>query len=82
MRSTLSRRLASVVASSGLSQVDFGTTVGADRKTVNAWLNGRNEPSMPMLRRICRVHRISADWLLGLDCVRGDGQRGDAEMLE
>ena len=67
MRSTLSKRLASVIADSGKAQVDFATSVGRDRKAVINWLNGRCEPNLRALRRICRTYGVSADWLLGLD---------------
>ena len=67
MRSTLSKRLASVIADSGKAQVDFATSVGCERKSVIYWLNGRCEPNLRALRRICRTYGVSADWLLGLD---------------
>lgn len=69
MRSTLSKRLSIVIANSDMTQIDFASSVGCDRKTVINWLKGYNEPNLRALRRICRTYRVGADWLLGLDDV-------------
>ena len=67
MRSTLSKRLAMVLANSGKAQVDFATSVGTGRQSVINWIHGKCDPNARALRRICRTYGVSADWLLGLD---------------
>ena len=34
--------------------------------SVFSWENGRSEPSIEMIRRICKYFEVSADYLLGL----------------
>ena len=67
MRSEFSKRLAMIVADSGMTQIDFASSIGCDRKSVNGWLNGRCQPHLHALQRICKVHHVSASWLLGLE---------------
>lgn len=67
MTDIFNKRLKELVALSGMTQIDFGASVNRERKTINRWVNGHAVPNINELIRICKIHKVSADWLLGLD---------------
>ena len=48
------------------SQSSFAAAIGINRVQYAKYESGTNTPSIDALIRICRVHPVSADWLLGL----------------
>ena len=48
------------------SQSSFAAAIGINRVQYAKYESGTNSPSVDALIRICRVHPVSADWLLGL----------------
>ena len=48
------------------SQASFATAIELNRVQYAKYESGKNSPSVEVLERICRVHDVSADWLLGL----------------
>jgi transcriptional regulator with XRE-family HTH domain len=48
------------------SQASFATSIALNRVQYAKYEGGQNSPSVEVLERICRVHKCSADWLLGL----------------
>ena len=43
----------------------FGRSVGLNQQTMDRYLKGR-EPPIGVIRQLCMVYGVSADWLLGL----------------
>ena len=64
------RRLAQAFYHTDMSQEDFAERIGKSRKTVDLYLTGRSTPDAQVLKRICEVLDVSADWL-----VFGDERR-------
>jgi transcriptional regulator with XRE-family HTH domain len=60
------QRLARYLKEQGLSQVAFGAKMGVNQGTVSKWLDGINEPSAPMLKRMAAATGLSIDELLDL----------------
>lgn len=50
----------------GLSQRRLGEQLEVRWTVVSRWENTDTYPSVPSLANLCRVLRVSADWLLGL----------------
>lgn len=48
------------------SQASFAQDIGINRVQYAKYEKGANSPSVEILERICRIHAVSADWLLGL----------------
>lgn len=49
------------------SQASFAAAVGINRVQYAKYESGVNVPSVEVLANICRVHSVSADWLLGIE---------------
>lgn len=43
----------------------FGRSVGLNQQTMDRYLKGR-EPPIGVIRKLCVVYGVSADWILGL----------------
>ena len=50
-----------------LLQKEFGEKVGVNQRTVSSWEMGQSEPSVDMIRKICKEFDVTADELLGID---------------
>lgn len=53
-----------------LTKQEFARRFGATRSQVNAWLDGRSEPSIKDLLAIAKSHNTSVSWLLGETNIR------------
>ena len=51
----------------GLSQAEAAASIGIDQRQWSRYENGKNELPIRYLREICIAHKVSADWLLGLN---------------
>lgn len=49
------------------SQASFAARLNLNRVQYAKYESGVNLPSIEILANICRVHAVSADWLLGLE---------------
>lgn len=63
--SNLSDRLKELRGST--SQTEMARQLCIPRTQWIRYETGKNSPSAEMLEKICRIHAVSADWLLGLD---------------
>ena len=52
------------------SQAEMARQLGIQRPQWIKYENGTTSPGAEMLSKICRVHAVSADWLLGLPTAR------------
>ena len=50
-----------------MSARKFAMLAGVSESTMYTFLGRQGAMSLRTLTRICKVHRISADWLLGLE---------------
>ena len=48
------------------SQAEMARQLEIPRTQWIRYENGQNSPSAEMLAKICRIHAVSADWVLGL----------------
>ena len=49
------------------SQAEMARQLEIPRTQWIRYENGQNSPSAEMLAKICRIHAVSADWVLGLN---------------
>jgi transcriptional regulator with XRE-family HTH domain len=63
------KRLKQAREARGLSQNGLAAALGGEvtQSAVSYWESGKNLPATEMLRELCGVLGVSADWLLGLD---------------
>ena len=50
-----------------LLQKEFGEKVGVNQRTVSSWEVGQSEPSVALIRKICKEFDVTADELLGIE---------------
>lgn len=62
-----STRLDKALKLSGLNQREFARKVKITEATVSRYINGSREPNIEIMRNICKVLDVTADWLLGLE---------------
>ncbi len=55
------------------TQKEFADKLQTTDDSIFSWEKGRSEPSIEMIRRICAIFNISADYLIGLE--NDDGSR-------
>ena len=67
-RKEFAERLQDVRQKAGLKQSDLAAKVGIAPTTVANYEQGRSDPQIPMLIRICNALSCSANELLGLKC--------------
>lgn len=64
-----------------ISQRDLGTMLGRTRNSVSQWELGKQVPGVVDIGEMCRIFRVSSDYLLGLsDDRREPAWIGDPEM--
>lgn len=63
-RKTIGDRIKKIREEAGLTQYDFGDTLGLSREMVNALERDRFEPRVEILRAIKKKYKMSYDWLL------------------
>ncbi len=66
MEYSLGQRIREIRTEAKLTQAEFGEKVAVLQDTVSLWENGKSAPSAEYLAAICRIFRVSADYLLGL----------------
>ncbi|MBQ3762101.1 MAG: helix-turn-helix transcriptional regulator [Clostridia bacterium] len=59
-------RLRDVRKDNGDTQETLGKKLNVATPTVSKWEQGLTEPSFDILKQICRMYQVSADYLLGL----------------
>lgn len=61
-----SKRLRETIKNSGLTQSELAKMINMSQGVVNNYCTGKREPSLIVLKEICRVLNESSDYLLGL----------------
>ena len=59
-------RLREIRKDHGDTQESLGKKLGYATPTVSKWEQGETEPGLETLKQICRMYKVSADYLLGL----------------
>lgn len=62
----IGERLKEIRKDHGDSQADLASKLNVSKFTVQSWEQGKSEPSHNMLVNLCRLYRVSSDFLLGL----------------
>ena len=60
-------RLKELRIESDLTQKQLAQIIGVSDDCVYQWEKGRSQPSIQILRKICKTLDISADYLIGVD---------------
>ena len=55
-----------------LTQKDLANILHIDRTIISHWENGRSEPKLEYLCRLCYIFEISADELVGAKRTKGE----------
>ena len=50
----------------GLSQSDFGKSIGVTQDSISLWEQNKRIPDTLYIIEICKKYNVSADYLLGL----------------
>lgn len=51
----------------GFTQKDVYTKLGVSPNCYASWEQGRTQPDIDSIKKLCVIFDVSADWLLGLD---------------
>ena len=70
---TISQRIRSIRQKHGLTQTQFAESLGVTQNTVTFWERRGYEPRIDMVKEICKMYHVSADWLIGLKEGEDDG---------
>ena len=62
----IGERLKEIRKDHGDSQADLAIKLNVSKFTVQSWEQGKSEPSHNMLINLCRLYRVSSNFLLGL----------------
>ena len=60
-------RLKSLRIEKKLSQPELAKLVGVSKGMISFWENGKNEPTISNLLKLCQIFDISSDYLLGIE---------------
>ena len=76
-------RIEKVMIKEGLNATQFAAEIGIKSPTLSHILNGRNNPSLEVLKRILdRYRTISSDWLiLGIGQMYRDSKKSQTPTL-
>ena len=50
-----------------LTQKQLADAVGTTDDSIFSWERGRSQPSIDIIRQLCKILEVSADYLLGLE---------------
>ena len=64
-------RLKELRAEYGKTQKELAAILNTTDDSIFSWEKGRSQPSIEMLRRLCTVFNVTADYLLGLEDETG-----------
>lgn len=67
---------------SGLTQKEAAGRIGYERKTFRLWIYGDTVPNVLALAKLCRLFKVSADYLLFGKEDQGGGQKRDCDVIE
>ena len=62
----LAKRLKEVRLERGMSQAQVSKTLGLSRNAYTNYELGLREPSISILKQLCEIFEVSADYLIGL----------------
>lgn len=57
-------RLADAAKASGMTAAQIGAVIGRDRKAIYHYTHGVCSPDAVVLAKMCKLFKVSADWLL------------------
>ena len=64
---TFGEKLKISIKAKNYTQLKFADMLYISPNALNKWINGKSEPGLNDLRRICEFLNVSADWLLGVN---------------
>lgn len=73
-RQQFGERLVEAIDRASLTRRSFAERIGVSEGAVSRWVNGRTDPSLPLLPRIALVLGVTLDWLLGTPSAPGPPQ--------
>lgn len=66
MAAVHAKRLQEARKKAKLSQIEVFKETGINNKTLSGYENGVSEPDYETLKTLCRLYKVSPDWVLGL----------------
>lgn len=61
-----SLRLRELRVERGLTKTQLAAAIGTTYDCIYSWENGRSQPSIEMIRALCKVFEVSSEYLLGI----------------
>lgn len=55
----------------GITQVEVAEALKTEQNTISKYENGKIEPKIEMIGKLCDLYHISADWLIGTRYQKG-----------
>lgn len=59
-------RLKEIRRDSGLTQKDIYTRLQVSPNCYASWEQGRTQPDIENIKKLCKIYEVSADYLLGI----------------
>ena len=60
-------RLVELRKEKGATQKEVADAIGVARSTYQGYENGKREPSIQIIKALCKYYDVSADYLIGLE---------------
>lgn len=62
----IAERLKEIRVENSITQQQLGKILSVSQDTISLWENGKSQPTIEYVVKICKVFQTSADYLLGL----------------
>lgn len=59
-------RLKEIRYDCGMTQKDVYTRLGVSPNCYASWEQGRTQPDIDSIKKLCKIYEVSADYLLGI----------------
>ncbi len=78
-----SQHLAESRQKKGISQLEAAKKIGVSPSTWSLWESGDRVPrSASQLHKLCNLFDVSADWLLGINCIQENDDKKDIQQAD
>lgn len=68
---SISKRIATEIRNSDQTQVEIARKINVHPSAITQYLNGRSQPALDTLAKLCIVLDVSADYILGIEEYSG-----------
>lgn len=62
----MGKRIFEIIKKNKISSKKFADSIGVGTGVVSNWINGRSNPKIECVIKICEIYNVDANWLLGI----------------